>query len=1085
MILRAVVSIVSVTALATVLAVAIAGENDLGSTRRVPTWQVEAVLAALKDPSADVRYMAVNWLSGREVQDERLAREVVEYIRPDAQPVMKVTAMKALASMGAAGAVFAPQVAALLQDSESAVRSSAADALGRMGAAGAVFAPRVAALLQDSESAVRSSAADALGRMDAAGAVFAPQLAALLKDSALLVRQSATEALARMGPAQVSALLKDSNYDVRESATAALTSMGPAGAAFAPQMAALLKDSNYDVRESAAAALASMGEAGAVFAPRVAALLKDSNHGVRESAVAALASMGAAGAVFAPRVAALLKDSDVHVRRAAAAALASMGAGGVAFAPQVAALLKDSNQGVRESAAAALASMGAEGAVFAPQVAALLTDLNYGVRESAAAALASMGAAGAAFASQVAALLKDSNYGVRESAAEALVGMGAAGAAFAPQIAALLKNSNGDVRKSAAAALDEMVARVGPAQDLSVLFSCLTAAHLWRTEAESLRLQAYLYRKVSPRDLILIRWLGNRGPGDRPTVVDLDRQSKLSVLEAFSDVWNDAEKFPELRNEMAERGAEIVRSQAWQLKHVAFLEGLKNRFNQAELPDQALAIQAALEKIEWHDRLRTGLLSAGIHLSGWLALVFAYPRWPWVRSLFFWNKWVRRFVGLGYVGTLITVVPWLRRRMLAPFRESLVPHGVVEQYNEHTYFADCDVVLGARGRPQGSRQQLREVLGSIRGQVVLQGQSGLGKTLLLLRLALAAKQPVVFLRATECSTGVVVAIQKKVQAQVRDANYLRALICAGALDVLIDGLDEASPEARSRITQFAEDYFKGNFILATQPISWDPPATARVYILQPLRPDQIEPFLLQQWESVRGCVTLNQEQYTDAVQRYVAAIPMALDESKAADPRLAALGNPMDATLAAELLAIGETPDVFRLVEQHYRVMAGDFRQMHGIDFPLRRFSERVYEARSSGDPYVRPQDFDAEVASLTGHKLMIRCTERVKKEKREEEVNRWFFRHDKIMEFFLLPAFMDEEKSARKYDHVQDGQFIGVYELLAVRLPDKEEENLQQFLIGWAADTNESELLNRYTRARRLRPASSPSATLIRATGQ
>ena len=920
MILRAVVSIVSVTALATVLAVAIAGENDLGSTRRVPTWQVEAVLAALKDPSADVRYMAVNWLSGREVQDERLAREVVEYIRPDAQPVMKVTAMKALASMGAAGAVFAPQVAALLQDSESAVRSSAADALGRMGAAGAVFAPRVAALLQDSESAVRSSAADALGRMDAAGAVFAPQLAALLKDSALLVRQSATEALARMGPAQVSALLKDSNYDVRESATAALTSMGPAGAAFAPQMAALLKDSNY---------------------------------------------------------------------------------------------------------------------------------------------------------------------GVRESAAEALVGMGAAGAAFAPQIAALLKNSNGDVRKSAAAALDEMVARVGPAQDLSVLFSCLTAAHLWRTEAESLRLQAYLYRKVSPRDLILIRWLGNRGPGDRPTVVDLDRQSKLSVLEAFSDVWNDAEKFPELRNEMAERGAEIVRSQAWQLKHVAFLEGLKNRFNQAELPDQALAIQAALEKIEWHDRLRTGLLSAGIHLSGWLALVFAYPRWPWVRSLFFWNKWVRRFVGLGYVGTLITVVPWLRRRMLAPFRESLVPHGVVEQYNEHTYFADCDVVLGARGRPQGSRQQLREVLGSIRGQVVLQGQSGLGKTLLLLRLALAAKQPVVFLRATECSTGVVVAIQKKVQAQVRDANYLRALICAGALDVLIDGLDEASPEARSRITQFAEDYFKGNFILATQPISWDPPATARVYILQPLRPDQIEPFLLQQWESVRGCVTLNQEQYTDAVQRYVAAIPMALDESKAADPRLAALGNPMDATLAAELLAIGETPDVFRLVEQHYRVMAGDFRQMHGIDFPLRRFSERVYEARSSGDPYVRPQDFDAEVASLTGHKLMIRCTERVKKEKREEEVNRWFFRHDKIMEFFLLPAFMDEEKSARKYDHVQDGQFIGVYELLAVRLPDKEEENLQQFLIGWAADTNESELLNRYTRARRLRPASSPSATLIRATGQ
>jgi hypothetical protein len=80
-------------------------------------------------------------------------------------------------------------------------------------------------------------------------------------------------------------------------------------------------------------------------------------------------------------------------------------------------------------------------------------------------------------------------------------------------------------------------------------------------------------------------------------------------------------------------------------------------------------------------------------------------------------------------------------------------------------------------------------------------------------------------------------------------------------------------------------------------------------------------------------------------------------------------------------------------------------------------------------------------------------------------------------MEFFLLPAFMEDR--ARREEHYLDEQFWGVYELLAVRLPDEEEEHLHQFLVEQAALTNKNDILNRYTVARRVRALARPEAPL------
>jgi hypothetical protein len=163
---------------------------------------------------------------------------------------------------------------------------------------------------------------------------------------------------------------------------------------------------------------------------------------------------------------------------------------------------------------------------------------------------------------------------------------------------------------------------------------------------------------------------------------------------------------------------------------------------------------------------------------------------------------------------------------------------------------------------------------------------------------------------------------------------------------------------------------------------------------------------------------------------------------------------------------------MFRLVEQAYRAMAERFHEVYGTDFPLRQFSERVYDWRKSGEPYITTDGFEREVAALTEDRLMIRRTEVLTSAEGETHVNRWFFRHDKIMEFFLLPAFMDDKKARRYKEHLDEYEpFIGVYELLAVRLPDEEDQRLHKHLIERAAETRSHDLLDRYTLARRFRP--------------
>lgn len=86
-----------------------------------------------------------------------------------------------------------------------------------------------------------------------------------------------------------------------------------------------------------------------------------------------------------------------------------------------------------------------------------------------------------------------------------------------------------------------------------------------------------------------------------------------------------------------------------------------------------------------------------------------------------------------------------------------------------------------------------------RGQIILEGASGLGKTMFLRHLVSKSKRIVVYLLAEKCSGGVIEAIQAKLHGLAEKSDFLESLIYSGAIDICIDGLNEVSADTRAKV----------------------------------------------------------------------------------------------------------------------------------------------------------------------------------------------------------------------------------------------------------------------------------------------
>ncbi len=1124
------------------------------------------VAALLKDSDPNVRYAAADALGQMQAKD--IAANVAALLK-DSDINVRYAAADALGQMQAKD--YAANVAALLKDSNFGVRRAAADALGQMQAKD--YAANVAALLKDSDINVRSTAADALVQMQAKD--YAANVAALLKDSDPNVRYAAAYVLGQMQAkdiaANVAALLKDSESYVRSTAAYALGQMQAKD--IAANVAALLKDSDSEVRRAAAYALGQMQAKD--YAANVAALLKDSDSEVGIAAAYALAQMQAKD--YAANVAALLKDSDSGVRSVAAYALGQMQAKDIAA--NVAALLKDSDINVRSAAADALGQMQAKD--YAANVAALLKDSDINVRSAAADALGQMQAKD--YAANVAALLKDSNSGVPRVAAYALGQMQAKD--IATNVAALLKDSDSEVRRVAAYAL----LKLAP-QGLPVIVQVLNAVRYYPSDVIQLRFLAHFIGGGDQNVQTLMQWVGK----PKTTPNDLTANQGREIMELFEEAWKLTDSFPELRQELAQQIAVVADLVRWQAQDIALLERHYQNLKHGNYR-QADTVQRVINNLEfwkWFFLARNIIL---IHLAIWLTLILAYPTFTQILAPLFWNPWVRRILGFGYIGLLLTWVPWLRHRLLQPFKPLLLADAGLDNFVEQAYFAESFVkvprgssppltpprhrrvhtslhrlqkssdppkstplatsrgILSAvpsGGNPQdrtasptqwlplkrgtlialspflkrnliavppfvrnlipippflrGVRgdqnvvaalestvtpeiQPITQAIPTLQGQIVLEGDSGLGKSMFLRHLVNNSQRIFVYLPAQKCDKGVIEAIYAKLRAQVDDTKFLKNLIYSGALDICIDGLNEVTADTRAKISQFAEGYFRGNMIMTTQPLEWIPPSTAKKYELQPLQREQIQQFLLSRHWGLARDAMINQNsvetrliasvqsgesfQYEQACSNYLAE---AFNEQQSPEDLAAAkriLSNPMDLTLVALMLSQGQQPNLFRLQEQQYQLMAAEYLREWQHEFPLSRFSQAVYQMRLNDESTIPAEEFQPELTSLEDEKYKMVISRQWEDDKGKAQKN-WYFRHDKIMEFFLVQNFLGggEAVQERVNQHINDPRFRGVYLLLANLLPLDAALGLRERIIEYAANSKDHTLSDKFVQLLQLR---------------
>ncbi|MEI2577866.1 ATP-binding protein [Scytonema sp. PRP1] len=171
------------------------------------------------------------------------------------------------------------------------------------------------------------------------------------------------------------------------------------------------------------------------------------------------------------------------------------------------------------------------------------------------------------------------------------------------------------------------------------------------------------------------------------------------------------------------------------------------------------------------------------------------------------------------------------------------------------------------------------------------------------------------------------------------------------------------------------------------------------------------------------------------------------------------------------MLSQGKQPDLFRLQEQQYQLMAEEYLREWKHEFPLKKFSQAVYQMRLNDESAIPADEFRQELISMEDEKYKM-VVSRQWEDAEGEPHKSWYFRHDKIMEFFLVQNFLgeSEEIQERVNQHIDEPRFRGVYLLLATLLPLDTALELRERLIEYAANTKDHTLSDKYVQLLKLR---------------
>jgi HEAT repeat protein len=1033
---------------------------------------IDKLLPLLSDQDRTISAVAAQAL-GQIATGER-AGPVIDKLLPllgDPNSSIRAAAIQALGQIatGARAGATIDKLLPLLNDQDRAISAAAAQALGQIatGERAAPVTDRLLKLLGDPISS--GAATQALGQIatgERAGTVI-DELLPLLHDPNSSIKGAAIQALGKIAPStrtgpvidKLLPLLGDPNSSIRSAAAQVLGQIatgehvGPVIAGLLP----LLGDPDSSIKRGAIASLgqiATGARAGPVI-DKLLPFLGDQDASIVYAAAQALGQIatgeraGAAINALLP----LLDNPNSPARSAAARALGQIATGARArpVIDKLLPLLGDPDPAISAAAAQALGQIATDeraGPVIV-KLLPLLNDPNSSIVRAAAQVLGQIARnerAGPAI-DQLLPLLHSTDSTVSSAAALAL-GQIATGKRAGPVINELLpllgSSKSTVVRRAAAEALNW----IGPG-DLSASLSAIRLINSREDEAAGvLRAAAHIAIGADGKDGSerLLAWLGAPDALPRDSVANNPAEAQ-KVLQLLTDHWKElsisqrtrieAENTAMAAIEAACRAptetsslAEFLRAsiawlrdlpiegpvrRCWTSDQRRTLGVLLTDFNESHSTHaEALAALLRSEDIApvslWLTR------SVVLWALFWAAFLIAFPWSRTIQAIFFWNPRARKFFSAGFVPLLLLILPPLRRRLLAPFRDDLIAQARLEDFAELAYFAD-----GRASLNDGEPVRLSQLRSDLTGVVVLQADSGLGKTSFLREIAAKATRPVAFLHARDCAEGVDVAISRIIHG-VQEAGFVRSLVHTRALQVIVDGLNEVEADTREKIRTFARDMSKGDVIVATQPIEWRPPANSREVELLPLDRAEATAFLMSRPVGADETQPCQGEAYKEAVQKFVAS---AFDEPPPQIERETAelmLSNPFDLTFAAELMARGHTPSPTALVDEAYRLAAERYQSTNLAAFPLEKFGKHAVKMRTEDRNRLTPDEFPAEASCLQEQRLLV---PRAIKGAHGKEKNWLLFRHERVWDFFIAAAFKDPDLWSQ---HIDDARFRGVY---------------------------------------------------------
>jgi HEAT repeat protein len=998
--------------------------------------QVQGLVKALDDPL--VQLEALKWCV--EVRADRAVLfEPIRKLCQHDDHRIRNAAVSAITVFGKRGVDVLTD---LLNQTE--IRREAAKALAGLGKAAATAAEPLTRLLADPDPDTRAVAAEALGGI---GEKAIDLLTKLLTGQDIRVRRAAAGALGRIEKEAASAaepltkLLTDLDPETRAAAANALGRIGEKAAGAVDILTKLLKDRDPATRRAAANALGQIGQAAASAAEPLTKLLTDPEFGAR---LAAAYALGRIGEQAVKPLTNLLIDQDILVRRAAAEVLGQIGQAAASAAEPLTKLLTDPDPGTRAAAATALGWIGQVAAGAVKPLTKLLTDRDPATRRAAAVALGQLGEKAASAVDLLTNLLNYRDLDTGPAAADALARIGEKVRFKAATFLAVFRAPEiGPANRRPITILLRRNSNTSPGD----LCELLELAHGRYDQRSDRILDAYLIARDEERPLVC--WLGGRRETDLPSFDRLQHDDAAKLIRQFTALLPHTTRGSGIRKEIADRMDFLSKKTSWSFDDLKTLQSARDALSEAEMPE-GTALGNRIESLDrWRKAIEylkaTSAIWAG-HVLFWVALVAVYPYSRWVQAIFFWNPWVRRITGLVYVPLVITLVPFLRRRLLRPFQPNLIPDRFQHEFEEDSYFAQSRITATRDGHPvtRFANEYLKPPL---RGPRVIQAPSGYGKTTLLQWFVRQPGDPRVVLRAAECDQGVMKAIQQCVQGIARDEAFLQTLVFSGGLDVIIDGLNEASPETRGQIGTFVDDHFRGNYLLTTQPLlGYKIPRAAELWKLQPLAPDQVQAFLLGRWPRVNSTAAahaVSHDQYEAAVRKLLE------DVDPQAEPAQFSLATPLDAALVADLIVQNVEPDLNNLIAQHVSLDRASFRESAPAREPaFERVGERALEMTREQKPKLDLAGLERECDALLKRKLLI------------SHGTDYSFRHDRIRDYFMALSIHGVEEALALR---QDARFTGAFEFLSETLEKSEADELGEILKKEAADTADNRVWSKY----------------------